>query len=1119
VRIRQGWASVLLGHDEAGAGASSVVTYTLGVDLGTTYAAVAVHRNGVTEIVPLTHRALVTPSAVFVTADGAVLVGDAALRRGVTEPGRLAREFKRRLGDPVPILVGGAPYSAQALTALLLESLAARVIEQQGGPPSRTVLTFPANWGPHKQDLLTEAIRLADVAHAATLTEPEAAAIWYASAERIAPGETVAVYDLGGGTFDAAVLRKAADGFEVLGTPQGIDRLGGIDVDDAIFRHVCDLLEIDARTLAADEGARRAVARLRADCVDAKEALSADTTVTIPVALPELHRDVRLTRAEVETMVRPVLEDTIQALREAIRSAGLDTDDIDRVLLVGGASRMPVVGDLVTQALGRPFFVDAHPKHVVALGAALAAAFQEAGDAVRPVPAPPQPEPSPPEPLPQPPQPGPPPPEPQPPQPGPPEPATVRSSRRSPTTVAAPDPPRRAAPVPGASPQAPAVVAPAARPETREPVAAEPTARAAPPAGKTAPVAEPAARAAPPETRRRVAEADTGAEAESKAPPAPAPRTAAEEVGASTAVPVEIPQPVAGDAARRRWRWLAVPAALVVIVALLLVRGADGGGGDGATDRATTTTRPPVVGVPGGQAVDLAVFNHGMAEHLDPALAPTRESGQVVEALYDGLTTVDLTDPDDPRVVPVVAESYEPNGDATVWTFTIRDGLRFSDGSPVLPSSFERGWERATEPGFADPAAAVFTVIRGGEDKLAGEADTIAGVHADDDARTLEVELAEPLASFDALVAFQLFMPMPEAVEDLDDQRAWENGRMVGNGPFMLAGPRSASEVVLVRNPEWDGTRYDGRLRLPDQPFLERVTLRASPDPAAAYAAFEDGAGQVALVPPGAYRQAQQSYRTTFQGPHVATYHLQVKWNHPALGGPENRLLRQAIALAIDREGINQELFQGTARVASGVTAPAVPGFAAGLCDYCDHDPDAAVAAFDAWQAEGNQLTEPIRILSIAEPGTSDPIVAAIVDNLNAVGIQAVEDAVGAASYPDRLADGDCDLCPVDSLSYFLSYDLFLAEFFGSGGIGGRNYGQFSVESFDRRVDEARATPDEDQHTDLLHQAERQLLNEESGAIPLLWHTQGYVHSGELAGLPQTGTGLVIWERVYLDPG
>jgi actin-like ATPase involved in cell morphogenesis len=348
------------------------VSYSLGVDLGTTYSAAAVCDGGVAQIVSLGHHAFVVPSVIFVGDGGQFLVGEPAERRAGSDPTRVAREFKRRIGDPVPFILGGTPYTTEALSAMLLRRLVEGVIEQQGRPPDRTVVTFPANWGSHKQERLAEVVRLAEIGEVQTITEPEAAAIWYASEERVAAGETIAVYDLGGGTFDAAVLQKTDTGFTVLGTPRGIERLGGVDIDAAIVSYVLRAIGSDGSDLTS-EPAITAARRLRVECIAAKEALSSDTSASISVALPGLHADVRLTRAELEEMVRPLLQETVRSLEHTIRSAGLDRTNVDRVLLVGGASRMPIVSELVTDALARPSFVDAHPKHVIALGAAIAA--------------------------------------------------------------------------------------------------------------------------------------------------------------------------------------------------------------------------------------------------------------------------------------------------------------------------------------------------------------------------------------------------------------------------------------------------------------------------------------------------------------------------------------------------------------------------------------------------------------------------------------------------------------------------------------------------------------------------------------------------------------------------
>src|SRR5918997_3337962 len=170
--------------------------YGLGVDLGTTHTAAAIRADGRVEVVRLGARRPEIPSRVFVKPDGGLLIGDAAERRGQAEPARLAREFKRRIGDPVPILVGGSPFSAHALTAKLLRHVLDSVAQLQDGPPAVVTLTHPANWGPYKREQLDHAVRLADVGEGLMRSEPQAAALQHATARRIASGETVAVYDL-----------------------------------------------------------------------------------------------------------------------------------------------------------------------------------------------------------------------------------------------------------------------------------------------------------------------------------------------------------------------------------------------------------------------------------------------------------------------------------------------------------------------------------------------------------------------------------------------------------------------------------------------------------------------------------------------------------------------------------------------------------------------------------------------------------------------------------------------------------------------------------------------------------------------------------------------------------
>ena len=352
------------------------MSFSLGIDVGTTYSAAAICRaGGGVEVCTLGAASQAIPSVVVLREDGEILTGEAAERRAASEPTRTAREFKRRLGDPVPIIVGTTPYGAEALMAFVIRDIVAAVSEREGSEPDVVVLTHPANYSDYKRDLLAEAARLAglDLARVRFVTEPQAAAVAYASQRRVEPGEVVAVYDFGGGTFDAAVVRKDdGSGFTLLGSPEGMERLGGIDIDQAVLAHVDQALGgMVTSTGTADPAARSAIVRLREEVRRAKEALSSDTDATIAVSLPGLQTEVRLTRAELEGMIRPRVTQTVEALRRAVASAGLSMDDVSRVVLVGGSSRIPLVGLMIRELTGRPVAVDAHPKLAIVSGAAL----------------------------------------------------------------------------------------------------------------------------------------------------------------------------------------------------------------------------------------------------------------------------------------------------------------------------------------------------------------------------------------------------------------------------------------------------------------------------------------------------------------------------------------------------------------------------------------------------------------------------------------------------------------------------------------------------------------------------------------------------------------------------
>ena len=367
-------------------------TYALSIDVGTTYTAAATWRDGRATTVTLGDHSDAVPSVLFLREDDVFLVGDAAERRAISDPSRVAREFKRRMGDAVPKILAGQTYSATTLTAYMIGWVVDRVAEREGGPPDHVALTCPASWGEHRRSALTTAANRAgmDTTGRSTLglmTEPEAAASHYAARHRLLTGTAVAVYDFGGGTFDAAVVRKTADGFELCGAARGNDSIGGVDIDAIVLQLITGQIGNLLTTDDDDPLQRAALAQLRSAAVLAKEALSADPVCDVPVILPLGNRLVQISRAEVEDRIRPLVADTIRTLRLTIGESGLASSELAGVLLVGGSSRIPLVSQLVSSELGLPILKDAHPKHAVCLGAAMAVATRVQPTIGRTVPA------------------------------------------------------------------------------------------------------------------------------------------------------------------------------------------------------------------------------------------------------------------------------------------------------------------------------------------------------------------------------------------------------------------------------------------------------------------------------------------------------------------------------------------------------------------------------------------------------------------------------------------------------------------------------------------------------------------------------------------------------------
>lgn len=367
-------ASTVLDTGAVEMGSGVGMGYDLGVDLGNTYVAAAVSRGSEIEMCPLGESSLVMPAVAHLAENGAITVGDPAVRRGLTDPERVVRGLRRRLGDPAPVVVHGRPHPVPDLLATLLRTVLAKVTEQQGAAPERVVLARPAAWDALRCSAYDEVARLAGLEAAGTVSEPEAVVRQYASVRQLADDRVLAVYDLGGGTFEVSLVRKLPTGVEILGEPRSIERLGGLDFDDALV----DLVDhsLGGRLSAldpTDPGSVRLLARLREQCEHAKEALTADDEVEIPVSVGAEQVDVRITRADLEGVIGSHVQSTVRALEAALGSARMSAGQLDGILLVGGSSRIPLVARTIASVLGCPVRTNVSPKNLVALGAAASA--------------------------------------------------------------------------------------------------------------------------------------------------------------------------------------------------------------------------------------------------------------------------------------------------------------------------------------------------------------------------------------------------------------------------------------------------------------------------------------------------------------------------------------------------------------------------------------------------------------------------------------------------------------------------------------------------------------------------------------------------------------------------
>ena len=344
----------------------------IGIDLGTTNSCVAVMEGGEPTVIPNPEGARTTPSVVAFAKNGERLVGQVAKRQAVTNPDRTVISIKREMGTSHKVSIEGKEYTPQEISAMILQKLKSDAEAYLGETVTQAVITVPAYFSDAQRQATKDAGRIAGLEVLCIINEPTAAALAYGLDKETA--HKILVYDLGGGTFDVSLMEIGDGVFEVLATA-GNNRLGGDDFDQRIIDYVAGEFEkengIDLRK------DRMALQRLKEAAEKAKIELSGVMTSNINLpfitadATGPKHLDITLTRAKFNELTADLVEKTITPLNQALKDAGLSASQIDKVILVGGSTRIPAVQEAVQRVTGKEPYKGINPDECVAIGAAI----------------------------------------------------------------------------------------------------------------------------------------------------------------------------------------------------------------------------------------------------------------------------------------------------------------------------------------------------------------------------------------------------------------------------------------------------------------------------------------------------------------------------------------------------------------------------------------------------------------------------------------------------------------------------------------------------------------------------------------------------------------------------
>ena len=477
---------------------------------------------------------------------------------------------------------------------------------------------------------------------------------------------------------------------------------------------------------------------------------------------------------------------------------------------------------------------------------------------------------------------------------------------------------------------------------------------------------------------------------------------------------------------------------------------------------------------------------------IDPYNTQEDQGTQVEHILFDALTDYDW---DKEKVVGKAAESWEANGDNTVFTFHLMKGAKFHNGDSVDAASFKRGWERIVNPKMATPSEINYHLspVKGYDEFLAGSATELTGLRAVDES-TFEVTLKSPMADFPTVCSHPALAPVPQAA--LDDPDSFLVAP-IGNGPFKMDGKWVADQYInVVRFDDYYGTKAR----------LDGINFSIQKDPDTAFREFEAGNLDMAMIPTGRFNESIEKYGKSDDGYTVTPDHqvltgaeLSVYYLAINVEKMPNKTLRHAISLAINRQSICDTLFEGT-RIPADNVIPKVldPGQSNAWAD-CRYDKDAAKRLIDENGLAGTEI-----VLSYNSGGGHEDLMSMVQSDLEAVGLKVTQESQEWASYLQKLKGGDYTMGRLGWIADYPTLDNMLYPNFYS--TADNNYSKYNNPKVDKGIDEARQVADEEQRKARFREV-NQLIGEDMPIVPLMFYAHNWVGGKRVASLyldPQT---------------